>query len=49
MFKKLAAAAALGAGLLLAAAGSASAYTLDASGVGWVGKGEVQTAYGWNN
>ena len=49
MFRKLAAVAALGAGLLLAAAGSASAYTLDASGVGWVGKGEVQTAYGWNN
>lgn len=49
MFRKLAAVAALGAGMLLAAAGSASAYTLDASGVGWVGKGEVQSAYGWNN
>ncbi|TPG13861.1 hypothetical protein [Pedococcus bigeumensis] len=49
MFGKLAAAAALGAGLLLALAGSASAYTLGASGVGWVGKGEVQSASGWNN
>jgi hypothetical protein len=49
MFRKTAAAAALGAGLLLAAAGSASAYTMDTAGVGWVGKGEVQTAYGWNN
>ena len=49
MFKKLAAAAAVGAGLVLAAGGSASAYTLDSAGVGWVGKGEVQSAYGWNN
>jgi hypothetical protein len=49
MFRKTAAAAALGAGLLLAVAGSASAYTMDSAGAGWVGKGEVQTAYGWNN
>jgi hypothetical protein len=49
MMRKFAAVAALGAGMLLAAAGSASAYTLDASGLGWVGKGEVQSAYGWNN
>ena len=49
MFRKTAAAAVMGAGLLLAAAGSASAYTMDSAGVGWVGKGEVQTAYGWNN
>jgi hypothetical protein len=46
---KCAAAAALGAGLVLAGAASASAYTMDSSGVGWVGKGEVQSAYGWNN
>jgi hypothetical protein len=49
MFRKTMAAAAMGVGLLLAAAGSASAYTMDAGGVGWVGKGEVQSAYGWNN
>lgn len=48
-FMKTAAAAALGAGLILAGAASASAYTMDSSGVGWVGKGEVQSAYGWNN
>jgi hypothetical protein len=46
---KCAAVAALGAGLVLAGAASASAYTMDSSGVGWVGKGEVQSAYGWNN
>jgi len=49
MLMKCAAAAAIGAGILLAAAGSASAYTMDSAGVGWVGKGEVQSAYGWNN
>lgn len=49
MFKKTAAATAMGVGLLLAAAGSASAYTMDSAGLGWVGKGEVQSAYGWNN
>jgi len=49
LFTKTAAAAALGAGLLLAGATSASAYTMDSSGAGWVGKGEVQSAYGWNN
>jgi hypothetical protein len=46
---KTAAAVALGAGLLLVGASSASAYTMNSSGTGWVGKGEVQTAYGWNN
>lgn len=46
---KTAAATALGAALLVAGAASASAYTMDASGVGWVGKGEVQSAYDWNN
>jgi hypothetical protein len=31
-------------------AGPASAYTLDTvTGLGWVGKGEVQTAFAWNN
>jgi hypothetical protein len=49
LLRKTAAATALGAALLVAGAASASAYTMDASGVGWVGKGEVQTAYGWNN
>jgi hypothetical protein len=49
VFRRAAVAAAMGAGLLLAGAASASAYTLDADGVGWVGKGEVQSAYGWNN
>jgi hypothetical protein len=49
LLTKTAAAAALGAALLIGGAASASAYTMDASGVGWVGKGEVQTAYGWNN
>lgn len=29
--------------------GSASAYTMDSAGLGWVGKGEVQTAYARNN
>jgi hypothetical protein len=28
---------------------SAFAYTLNANGTGWVGKGEVQTVFGWNN
>jgi hypothetical protein len=49
MLKKMGAVAVLAAGLTLAAAGSASAYTMDSAGVGWVGKGEVQTVYGWNN
>jgi hypothetical protein len=49
MLKRLGAGAVLAAGVALVAAGSASAYTMDSSGVGWVGKGEVQTAYGWNN
>jgi len=48
-FRKIAAVAALGAGLLVAGAANASAYTMDSSGIGWVGKGEVQSAYGWNN
>jgi hypothetical protein len=48
-FMKTAAAAALGLGLVLVGAASASAYTMDSSGIGWVGKGEVQSAYGWNN
>jgi len=49
LVRRTAATAALGAGLLLAAAASASAYTMDSTGVGWVGKGEVQSAYAWNN
>lgn len=28
---------------------SASAYTMDETGKGWVGKGEVQTVFGYNN
>ena len=35
-------------GLALSAT-SASAYTLNPDGTGFVGKGEVQTAFGWNN
>lgn len=35
--------------LTLTAAGAAGAYEMDAAGVGIVGKGEVQTAFGWNN
>jgi len=34
---------------MLVAAGAAFAYTLNADGTGFVGKGEVQTAFGWNN
>lgn len=42
-------AAAAGATLLMFA-GAANAYTLDLStGTGFVGKGEVQTPFGWNN
>lgn len=37
------------AALLLGGAAAASAYTIDATGNGFVGKGEVQTALGWNN
>ena len=48
-FSRTAAAAAVAAGLLLAGTGAASAYTMDATGVGWVGKGEVQSVFGWNN
>ena len=43
----LTAAAAIAAPVALA--GSASAATIDAAGRGFVGKGEVQTAFGWNN
>jgi hypothetical protein len=43
-------AAAAVAALALTTAGSASAYDLDPeTGVGFVGKGEVQTAFDWNN
>jgi hypothetical protein len=41
-------ATAAGATLLLFA-GGAQAYTLDSAGAGFVGKGEVQTPFGWNN
>ena len=41
--------AALVGGVALASAGPASAYTMDAAGQGFVGKGEVQSAFGWNN
>jgi hypothetical protein len=49
LLRKSAATIALGAAVLVAGAASASAYTMDSAGVGWVGKGEVQTAYDWNN
>jgi opacity protein-like surface antigen len=36
--------------LAISTATAAGAYTLDeAASTGWVGKGEVQTAFGWNN
>jgi hypothetical protein len=41
--------AALSAATIMISAGSASAYTMDADGYGFVGKGEVQTPFGWNN
>ncbi len=37
------------AGLIGGAAASANAYTMDSMGKGWVGKGEVQSVFGWNN
>lgn len=40
---------ALAALLVMALAVPAFAYTLNADGTGFVGKGEVQTAFGWNN
>src|SRR3954469_11148165 len=33
----------------LAFGSAANAYTMDAAGKGFVGKGEVQSAFGWNN
>jgi hypothetical protein len=42
-------AAAAVAALSLSTAGAAAAYDIDADGYGFVGKGEVQTAFGWNN
>ena len=41
--------AALSVAALLVSAGAASAYTIDPSGKGFVGKGEVQSALGFNN
>jgi hypothetical protein len=35
--------------MALGGAGAALAYTLNDDGTGFVGKGEVQTAFGWNN
>ena len=42
-------ATALSAVALIAGAAAASAATLNTDGTGFVGKGEVQTAFGWNN
>jgi hypothetical protein len=47
--KRIAAAAAAAGFALVLTAGSAMAYDIDASGNGFVGKGEVQLAFGWNN
>jgi hypothetical protein len=48
--KRIAAAAAAAGFALVLSAGSALAYDLDpATGIGFVGKGEVQLAFGWNN
>src|SRR4051794_13995537 len=33
----------------LALGSAANAYTMDGTGKGFVGKGEVQSAFGWNN
>jgi len=47
---KIGASAAIAAAALIATATGASAATLDsATGAGFVGKGEVQSAFGWNN
>jgi hypothetical protein len=35
--------------VVVGATGTAEAYTMDSAGHGWVGKGEVQTAFSWNN
>ena len=48
MLRKLISAT-LAVGLFAVVLSSASAYTMDATGTGFVGKGEVQTAFGWNN
>lgn len=42
-------AAALAAATVFMTATAANAYTMDAAGYGFVGKGEVQTPFGWNN
>ncbi len=46
---KIGASAAIAAAALIATATGASAATLNADGTGFVGKGEVQSAFGWNN
>ena len=46
---KIAAAAAIATTALVATSTAANAYTMTDSGVGFVGKGEVQTVMGWNN
>jgi len=47
--KRITLAAGLAAAAIVATAGSASAATIAANGTGFVGKGEVQSAYGMNN
>jgi hypothetical protein len=48
--RKLYLAIALALATMVVTAGAAFGYTLDpATGTGFVGKGEVQTAFGWNN
>ena len=49
MMRRTVAAAAVAGALALGTAGVAQAYTMDEAGYGWVGKGEVQTPFGWNN
>ena len=46
---KIGASAAIAAVALIASATSASAATVNSDGSGFVGKGEVQSAYGFNN
>jgi len=47
--RKIAVVTGVAASAALLLGGVAQAYTLDTAGIGFVGKGEVQTPFGWNN
>jgi hypothetical protein len=49
MKRPLITAALSAAALAVSAAAANASVTLDPNGVGFVGKGDVQTAFGWNN